>query len=828
MDAGGHEEIGKDAGEELLKKALEEGACPDKGDETEFRITAFPLGNWLTDISQVVDTQLYRKIREFTTSKVNMVADMAVSKIEGYESTVVGKTREFLNEHLTGKLLEYADYIMDAVSMENLKQRIVSKQQEIVAQIDMLFLGSNPGDPDAGQSELADALQSLATYMAYFRFVFSTQGNDRSTWGMDYPSFLYVMEEHFTQYYPYEHQDRPADGDGYDARPSEWKKNDLDSGVSDTDGRDCYEYLRENIQVNAAKLAAFDRFFASYAFNPKRNGFRDGSGNRIAVLSDSNPEFNLHLANLGRTLHSCEDFFAHTNFVDYISDENERIDELRRQTQPYKDILKKRKRRWTAAYTSWPDNWRDMPPENDIVSGYFDFIDTVISLLQKVDSLMMIPDMNNTPGDKVQWIADETRGALEYDYKKLFTDSILLIQDPGDEWDKGSGSPDSNDKNSAAELLKQSENLETIIAGLEAGPQERTAAVLDNVLASPMFEFVPEEIKQHFRSGVDLFVRGRAVASMTKSLFDLIVLLKQIYQDPLAWIRDMVQDQILEMFESWLVQQFYLLIGMGRVGCHSLIAKDDATDLFYDAAMHCAKSVHYQAMHVFMRHLKTPQVTIGSKSKNTLRMSNWVDWLHFLEYFLDNPYNASNVPLGEEEYTDYSHSIYITEDRDTLDTIADMFLPTCDPGIELTWREIALENGLCFGDEDDEMLIRQINETIEVSGMGTFNSVRPDDRFFSFIAGIELVIPYQEQTFTRLIYSENGRKIWWKYVINDPDGWLVMYRYGENGTKVDNGSGNMVIPHGYRMLPVTFNRLKEIIQTGRAKQRQLERAYRNG
>jgi hypothetical protein len=816
MDSGGHEDIGK-IGVDLLKEALKKGACTSKGDGSEFRVDAFLLGNWLTDISQIVDTRLYKEVYTYVDDIMSYIVSFATNVLDKCLS-LRAKDEGFFQHYYNNVV----DWVLDTDAIEEYKTKITNYKTTMMKDLGDAILGE--GGSNAQASELGKALMHVAKFIAFFRYVYTKPGNTPDEWGIEEKAFYYVVDHHFTQYFPYEHQDRtgPSSG-GYDSRPSEWKMNAYDKGITDSDKNDCFQLLRENILVNAAKLASIDKYFGSHAFDPNKSGFLNHDGARIEKLDDKDNEFNLYLADLGKALHSLEDFFAHTIFVDLVSDNNTRIDDYRKKFPQYATILAKRKKRWSPAYKSAEDNWEEMEDETNVVSGYFDKIDTVMSLLQKVDSLLHIPEMNNTIGDKVQWTADKVRNTMEYDYKKLLTDTILLIDAPEDEWEKGKDSHDDDDKNAAAEIIKESEDLKKLIEG---DKESRFAVVVDHLLAAKIFEGIPQETKDDFRTAVQLFIRAKAAYSLYKSLVSLIKIIKS----PLSWLKEFLPDQIVEMLESMLVNAVYRYIGSERVGCHSLIAKDNETDLFYEAAMECAKSVHYQAIHVLTRHLRPEPISVAVQKTNALRMTKHIDWLHFVEHFIDHPFNQS-TGTGSQKQVETSESKQITTfDGDTFESLANQFRvdfmpdPVTGQPSEFTWRTIADANFHFNESMDDDLMKRRINEEMEFNGWGY-----PDESsgIYKFRAGVTITIPNMRTNRTVTVFTPGNEKPWWDNVINNKDHWVVFYRYGEKGQLISE-DGKEFAPHHYRMLPMSEEKLDELIQNGEAMQQKLESQYKTG
>lgn len=167
---------------------------------------------------------------------------------------------------------------------------------------------------------------------------------------------------------------------------------------------DMYVYLREDIKIVAGLLANLDRCFARKRFRP---------GER---LEDSDPSWQFGLADLGHALHGVEDFFAHSDFVelaaqvlgaDYQPDGSVTTNKL---LNPNYTAFQKRLRRWDIKeHASWIEN----AAEDRIVTGYFDGVDTMFSLVGAVIDLWGIE-----PIDPLQSIREWRDEALD-DWKEI-------------------------------------------------------------------------------------------------------------------------------------------------------------------------------------------------------------------------------------------------------------------------------------------------------------------------------------------------------------------------------------------------------------------------
>jgi hypothetical protein len=187
---------------------------------------------------------------------------------------------------------------------------------------------------------------------------------------MDLSVYLDLVVELFTQYWPHEHLDRPATFPVVPDHPVTTKSyyDDRKGTLGSRSRSGIYDYLQEMLEVVAAKLTHLDLTWASDYL--KRPGQQPDL--------DSDIQFQRGLALLGHTVHAVEDFFAHSNFVDhaaralggrYLPGGREYVETR---------FLKRLKR--YDPTTPKDADWTRADPEHDVLTGYFDFADTLTSL----------------------------------------------------------------------------------------------------------------------------------------------------------------------------------------------------------------------------------------------------------------------------------------------------------------------------------------------------------------------------------------------------------------------------------------------------------------
>lgn len=231
------------------------------------------------------------------------------------------------------------------------------------------------GDPPPKNSKMAEWFRNLVYHAGWVEFCYPAAINSNlkslGAGPIDFNEFDRIYTERFSQYYPHEHFDRfPMDR-------------------TELSNRGLFAYLETDIRNIADLLTHVQRDWSIYS---KKND-ADALKKRHDIL-----------ALLGYALHTTEDYWAHTNYVDFamralnipISDQNQKRKHERRLKR---DVVPR------VTPESEPSDTID---ETYVVGGYFDSIDTRFSVKQIYNYYYSkIQDSYNaappTMRDKLDW-----------------------------------------------------------------------------------------------------------------------------------------------------------------------------------------------------------------------------------------------------------------------------------------------------------------------------------------------------------------------------------------------------------------------------------------
>ena len=170
-----------------------------------------------------------------------------------------------------------------------------------------------------------------------------------------------LFKKRYTQYFPHEHLDRwPIDRVG---------KSRL--------GRRLYDYLEADLIYVSELLTLVDRDWASVYVNKDDAAPQPPSAGDAKKRHDALVEF-------GHAIHAVEDFFAHSNFAEFaMRSINKTPSDNEDWLRIFERRLKKEKKPRVETYDHNSGN--PLPsgptePETDVVTGYFDSLDTRFSL----------------------------------------------------------------------------------------------------------------------------------------------------------------------------------------------------------------------------------------------------------------------------------------------------------------------------------------------------------------------------------------------------------------------------------------------------------------
>lgn len=802
MDTSGHTELSI-VGEKLLKPALE------RANHKSMRIAAFYLGNWLTDVSQCVDARAYKG------AKVS--ANKLLDDLDKVFDRFLDDVPSWIPSYLVTVTKELVAKVRGQVDAAGKKLR--SELEAVLAE------GANGG--------LAKSFHAIFRFKGYFKFVAAEDGSANNA-RMDPDAYFDVFDNRYGEYFPHEHLDRPEiSANSYDLRtgqPPQNKYTKVKAG-----GPTVYTYLREDTKIAAGILAYLDGgvaadppklSWAAASFHPNYTEFTDQNGKQQKV-DDTNYEWNRHLALFGHALHAIEDFFAHSNFVEHAASGTGKSAGLpasyrRFQRLEDQETLVRRLKKWSPGVNA--KKLDDVPNEPDVVTGYFDLTDTIVSLAHVIEELKGV-DRN-----KVGLSIDE---AMEYKYSKLLADTVELCDDPAKVWADPKNDPnehgyDEDEGNMAVKLLRDKGGAKLKLA---EGKEERLNQVAREI-AKIAFPKAPPWVQDDFVTAVKSLGRAVGVGLLGYSLYGVLKEIGTFFTDPVKWFGKFLPDYVRELLEKYgavYLRRFVAhLWGADRVGCHSLIAKDTGPELFHKGAMDCAKAVHWYVVHAMVRHAseKTVAVARGDlnlKTVNNLFQWEWIDWLELLEYFLAHPYAAAGVTVASRIVP--TSIIHITRkdphsvmSPDSLASLAKEYSKNfvAVPGgpTHLTWEVIADANFPTEG-MPTERRKNQINAVFR--HQRTTGVLLQDHVNYAFRPGLALVIPYQG-TKMPVVEVPEGVRLWWYPVIVDD--WKKITEVYEEG-KPSPKAGKV----GHQWLPVPHKEVLQLVDEGEQLRKKLEQAY---
>jgi hypothetical protein len=676
MDTHGHEEVAKAAGLPLLEAAFN----PRMGAP---RLEAFYLGNWLTDVSQVIDPKVGPK-----------------AKLKGH--TLVDKVRDaLLNNSFIPKgprLEQLADFfklpgIVNGISNET--------KQTIDAFVDWVLKPPDVTPPVP--SRLFKLAQAALLLKGYFKFV---HPNEVATPGepvtpdqlpkMDLPSYLAVFDAQFTQYYPHEHLDRPEKENPVPA-PSEAEPQYADeiaagpTTAAAPQTPDLYQYLRDDMEYLAGALTKLDlkwaRKYLAAGGTPPR---------------DDDIEWNLGLAQLGHAVHGVEDFFAHSNFIEHAATVMGG-DFLPAEYQPYNSRVLKRLKRYNYL-VDYP-NWLDADAELHVVTGYFDFIDTLNSLAHMAaDNLLGVLDRKSHDfTEEVRFVVDlntnpvqtSARKADKYyhELNKYYHELMELFEDPKNLLDEDTDNlvaqavrdfleevDDTLGESVVQKMIKFSKSCEqgevdqaTMIKLIQRMPL--FTEILDQ--QKPAGPWKEDNVARILGAFYDLTLMMRQTyrfAGYSFSVYKLMKSLTELIEAPTVWLekklKEKVKGEIINYMKDsgiYLSKEIFLYSwGSMRLGCHSLLSKDHKVheEHLYKPMSDCAKLVHHAVVKTMMRWAGTEaEPNYDSRPDN----QKWVDWRALLEHYLIHPGFGVISNTEKEVLTDVLH--VPTEEERGLDLV---------------------------------------------------------------------------------------------------------------------------------------------------------------
>lgn len=753
MNIDGHSSVFEEAGRPLLVAAL---GNDDKS------IDAVHLGNWLTDLSQLIDPVTFAGARTKVTGATEAIKRLCgevVDMVKGTAFRLVGETGAQLADKLAQSMAkEIASYAEEA-------------KQELLRALDVL---TEPGEGER-DTRLGKFVHQAVLVVAYFKFVhphrmsfegFCKAFGPRNGQPDSMGSSLEDWPGAFTQYYPHEHVDRPAldpnaEEPQYAPRqmPGQRSGKRCKAAAGRTLTPDLYGYLREDIVMTAGLLAEVDTEFARmFATKGQRN----------------TPAWHVTMAKLGHALHQVEDFFAHSNWIELASREMGAafVDKLvpKKVSTKDDDFLLDHQR------TVYHKRLREVPRQGTedktwLFTGFYDPKDTWISLSHVALSVFGIEYTDPTGLEhSARQVVEEAVESPEKVLKKFqecLVQSLQTVSDPKAAF----ADPD----NTVAQSLKR--KWEPTIEKLGA-PFEWPTEVWRQMKV--IFPQAAEAAKHDFIGKAILFLfteqqRAMAAGKIGISVFTAMLEVAKFWASPAAWLKDKLGEKAVELAkEVGFFAGITLLeekLGAGREGCHSLLAKDDPHSFLYELNRQCACAVHFTIVKQLLRWQSDKQATP-------------IDWLELLEFFLAHPIHDGK---GRASYVLSRYTgtvVHVVKKGEQLDTddprwsLAKRYAKTSVKRYSkdadkntFNWRTIADAN-FATGGLTDKQARDVINQTLEQKGWG-----EPVARGnYAFKEGVRLIIP-QQKLFRKM--SAGGRdfsNVWWAKIFAADGDWASLFR----------------------------------------------------
>lgn len=643
MDTHGHHRVLAEGAEPRLRRAY-----------GRRRVNYNPLflGNWLADLSQVHDPgsgMSAQLARELSRRELRAAAAKMATRIEAVLAGVADPPPEGRPVGALAKLL----------------------RKGIVGLLERFFAVLAAGEGGT----LGPDLLRLVRVLGYLKFARPESNPDGLA--IPYDTYTQIFEELCRQYFPHEHLDRPPCAVSYRPHgppceaawgPEHAHRRDRLYATGRAGGADrhLYAYLADQRRVLAGRLQEIDLGWAS----------RD-------LASASPSDRDLWLARLGHALHGVEDFFAHSTFIEHAVLAAEgpagleralRGRTARRVGEPVDLAIAWRKvERRLRRYS--PDPRDPGQPEDAVVTGYFDGWDTLNSMLHFAEELIR-PHL-------LAWETRERRGALEVTIRELLGTYAEEVVGDVLELLKIRVAPGGFEQRVHQALDGLMEYVEQAVARGEAVSR---ATVTGRASRDPVLRLLPEELlRDHLVPAVLGLTRLAAGMGTGVTIYRALKTISAFYRDPLGYLlRSLLEDGPATLLKAWigiaaelagkdlLVRLNYVILGelqellrADRVGCHSLLAKDQPTEPLFDEMFRCARHVDWFIVDTLCRWSDPEWAGRTEESRR------WVRWDDLLAAYLRSPLDT---PRGQRRRVRWHNAVtwrshVVSGERETLRSV---------------------------------------------------------------------------------------------------------------------------------------------------------------
>jgi hypothetical protein len=795
MNTGGHEDVALDAGYPLLRSVFGSNSRD---------LPAFYLGNWITDVSQFVDPVGYARFGSTVS--------------ESIETVIVNLSNAV--DWALGSM--FTDGVILTPHADKLKKRLTESVRAFSSTI-----------PTQNALQLSSFVWSGFLIQAYFKFVHPRHYGAKPQ--MDFATFMKVfgrvhnprvtqanvtMRERpgsFTQYFPHEHLDRPemkwpgntsvvyAPGPQFPKMPFRRAATAPPPGPRSwkEPGRitpDLYSYLRNDIEMVAGLLSDVDIEFKRILSSGRR----------------SDPKLAPTLAMLGHALHQVEDFFAHSNWVELAAirlGPEYQCSKLPSTEAKTKFALRRQR------LVTEPKGVDNKPEDEDwVVTGYADRRDLLISLSHWAEEQLglLLPDpfaeAHKTSQTVEKLYKEPTR--IEEHVQRFIRETLDCLTTPkqafGDRENRVARVLTARYGSMARRLLRS----RVRDAPSEALAREIAETVMRDpaLLGKPWLKISEKEVHDAVLDVIVLGTKAYAGVTLYRSVKDIAEFVSHPKEWILRLLPDFLKSKLVDAVIHMTLEQFHAALGAKRIGSHSLLAKDHGNEPLYPVQKDCATAVHWYIVLTLLRWTEEKDNTIGPQP-------TYIDWLHLLEHFLQNPLPPDAGSFSSVRTLIGVSRVHIARDGDQLQhnsnpsrSLVDLYRGEALHSERFTWKTIADAN---FGTRDVENIEetrRIVNQTLRDSGLGY--PVRSGN--YAFKEGIRIVIPQQrEEVISRIPPKEDTT--WFELVMRSEDGWRSLLREKKNKTSV--------MAEFYEPKPVTKTVVDARITRGKKLRREARQAY---
>lgn len=632
MDTHGHHRVLQQGAEARLRRSFAEKSIEG------WNTNALFLGNWLADLSQVNDPgstlvqQISRDLQEVLRRRAAVTAGMTTTVITALAQVAARKG------------------VPGTAALERSLRGVAEVVRVRADEMLTAFGGLFTGGPATGQP-IGIKLVAMVRALGYLKFALPESNQERLT--IPYRTYARIFDELCRQYYPHEHVDRPLCSASYGSVCEQrWGeqyqavRERLYASGRSRSGNDphMYDYLVDDRRIIAARLAELDLGWAG------RDLPTGVEGSRVTPA-----ERDLSLARLGHILHAVEDFFAHSTFVEHavfsaggvqaVNDaiyrrSGRRVGEHAAGAQLASSKVIRRLQRYDPALTD-PD--ARGAREDALVTGYFDGWDTLNSGLHFIEELFRPKLLAAEKRSRLGTVGEFIKAALAT-YADATVDDVLelfgLLAPPATpSWD-----------------VRVHQAMDGLITYVEAAARNGEAVSSQTVAqgtgSDPLLAALDPAFVREVLTPAVIGVAGGARELKTGwTIYQAVKACGEFYENPVGYLlKPMLTDRnkslatfVLKLLAELVLKDLVVKLNYvvltelqsafraDRVGCHSLLAKDQPTEPLFDEMFSCARHVDWFIVDTLCRWSDPDWLAATPPHRR------WVRWDELLAHYLRSP-----------------------------------------------------------------------------------------------------------------------------------------------------------------------------------------------